>query len=154
MTLTTAYLFQHTATRRWLALNDNYHRHTQLVSTHSHPKVAGWCKMGNDRRYGRFNTQPPEGGWSFKLCEGRRLILFQHTATRRWLGTVRAAAEAFAAVSTHSHPKVAGPIFLRSLTLRFFRFNTQPPEGGWLKVSVYCWYQICFNTQPPEGGWP
>ena len=33
------------------------------------------------------------------------------------------------------------------------RFNTQPPEGGW--VMSVCVFRVflCFNTQPPEGGW-
>ena len=34
------------------------------VSTHSRPKAAGLAKpMASQRQY-RFNTQPPEGGWS------------------------------------------------------------------------------------------
>ncbi len=55
------------------------------------------------------------------------------------------------------------------------RFNTQPPEGGWVnwgqkdaryvvsthsrpKAAGGCSYALflgllCFNTQPPEGGW-
>ena len=60
--------------------------------------------------------------------------------------------------------------------LRVYRFNTQPPEGGWLlrlsmilKTSVVSThsrlkaagyqflnghaYSPSFNTQPPEGGW-
>ena len=33
------------------------------------------------------------------------------------------------------------------------RFNTQPPEGGWIYgLSSKATHQ-CFNTQPPEGGW-
>ena len=78
----------------------------------------------------RFNTQPPEGGWSItpKSC-------------KRWRS-----------VSTHSRLKAAGPLCPLSRK-RFFSFNTQPPEGGWrwiLKTSS----AICgFNTQPPEGGW-
>ena len=35
------------------------------------------------------------------------------------------------AVSTHSRPKAAGrPLFYGQQ--RFYCFNTQPPEGGWL----------------------
>ena len=60
---------------------------------------------------------------------------------------------------------------------RFWCFNTQPPEGGWVGISrsyrplmtvsthsrlkaagcrKFCFSAIqpCFNTQPPEGGWP
>ena len=54
-----------------------------------------------------FNTQPPEGGWGIVLTPHPRL-----------------------SVSTHSHPKVAGP--------------TKTANG---------WMICCFNTQPPEGGW-
>ncbi len=60
--------------------------------------------------------------------------------------------------------------------LSTYRFNTQPPEGGWAIMSIpsalivtvsthsrlkaagrtVSWQSICatcFNTQPPEGGW-
>ena len=33
------------------------------------------------------------------------------------------------------------------------RFNTQPPEGGWVWVIVLVFSVSSFNTQPPEGGW-
>ena len=33
------------------------------------------------------------------------------------------------------------------------RFNTQPPEGGWLITHEAFRYNFGFNTQPPEGGW-
>ena len=33
------------------------------------------------------------------------------------------------------------------------RFNTQPPEGGWLSVEQGVDRYVGFNTQPPEGGW-
>ena len=33
------------------------------------------------------------------------------------------------------------------------RFNTQPPEGGWLKAAIVIPIWGRFNTQPPEGGW-
>ena len=76
-------------------------------------------------------------------------------------------------VSTHSRPKAAGLIYL-SASLRplfqhtaarrrlgqdqderriFFCFNTQPPEGGWRKLSANVTSNRGFNTQPPEGGW-
>ena len=78
-------------------------------------------------------------------------------------------------VSTHSRPKAAG-IQTVQRPLRHVRFNTQPPEGGWLElhnrdiviphVSTHSrpkaagwfyksclWLRSGFNTQPPEGGW-
>ena len=56
-------------------------------------------------------------------------------------------------VSTHSRLKAAG---LPLLTSAFCRgcFNTQPPEGGWLRLYNYELEFVGFNTQPPEGGWP
>ena len=33
------------------------------------------------------------------------------------------------------------------------RFNTQPPEGGWVNRYRKQSARRCFNTQPPEGGW-
>ena len=41
-------------------------------------------------------------------------------------------------------------MLLRRLNLRF---NTQPPEGGWLRSSESRMSLGSFNTQPPEGGW-
>ena len=77
-------------------------------------------------------------------------------------------------VSTHSRLKAAG----MTKSNWYFKnpgFNTQPPEGGWLRhifESAAYWVsthsrpkaagqtynlnyniQHCFNTQPPEGGW-
>ena len=126
----------------------------EAVSTHSHPKVAGlgvsgWPKWSASfqhtatRRWlgvhgrkirsdGRFNTQPPEGGW---LCA--RL-------PRRESGPCN--------VSTHSHPKVAGCRMTRRCAATGC-FNTQPPEGGWRHESPEIIVINSFNTQPPEGGW-
>ena len=33
------------------------------------------------------------------------------------------------------------------------RFNTQPPEGGWRNLRHQSTFAVGFNTQPPEGGW-
>ena len=35
----------------------------------------------------------------------------------------------------------------------FYRFNTQPPEGGWTSIFLLVRIIFSFNTQPPEGGW-
>ena len=34
-----------------------------------------------------------------------------------------------------------------------YRFNTQPPEGGWEPRISGLFRANGFNTQPPEGGW-
>ena len=56
----------------------------------------------------RFNTQPPEGGWTTKWQKDVQVLQFQHTAARRRL------APPFAL----PYPQIGS-------------FNTQPPEGGW-----------------------
>ena len=55
-------------------------------------------------------------------------------------------------VSTHSRPKAAGGNG-RLLFPNSKSFNTQPPEGGWMRYCKYKEIPKCFNTQPPEGGW-
>ena len=55
-------------------------------------------------------------------------------------------------VSTHSRLKAAGGPSSWS-ALGKWRFNTQPPEGGWLRPNRRFRPVACFNTQPPEGGW-
>jgi len=55
--------------------------------------------------------------------------LFQHTAARR---------------------RLVNFIFIR---VAINRFNTQPPEGGWVMVNQVARLMVSFNTQPPEGGW-
>ena len=39
------------------------------------------------------------------------------------------------------------------ITQYYGRFNTQPPEGGWLLRRRHFALKDGFNTQPPEGGW-
>ena len=55
-------------------------------------------------------------------------------------------------VSTHSRPKAAGWGGCPRLATTF-RFNSQPPEGGWKNAYVTTGRTIRFNSQPPEGGW-
>ena len=77
--------FQHTAARRRLAWYAGGKRTRNFVSTHSRPKAAGRHKRLDDMAVARFNTQPPEGGWS---------VCFQLDIP--------------ITVSTHSRPKAAG----------------------------------------------
>ena len=100
------------------------------VSTHSRPKAAGdWC-VNQYRHLVRFNSQPPEGGWTIKRVSIRPNIMFQLTAARRRLvGSIpfnlfisafqltaarrRLAVQSVPSrlhpnVSTHSRPKAAG----------------------------------------------
>ena len=122
--------FQHTAARRRLLDQRDAVDVRVVVSTHSRPKAAAsiaaafpalWRfqhtaarrrlpgKRAGQRRAGRFNTQPPEGGCYVSACrQNGTPRTFQHTAARRRLP---------AWASQNARPP---------------RFNTQPPEGGCL----------------------
>ena len=78
--------------------------------------------------------------------------MFQHTAARRRLGLNPRQNHTDFLVSTHSRPKAAG---LQRWAFQAARtcFNTQPPEGGWVRFADRLAAIGCFNTQPPEGGW-
>ena len=100
-------MFQHTATRRWLPIQYLAARVAELVSTHSHPKVAAPKASASANHAEQFqhtatrrwlprycirvassvcfNTQPPEGGCLPIWLRPAQGYLFQHTATRRWL---------------------------------------------------------------------
>jgi len=77
------------------------------VSTHSRPKAAGHHDRKRQGRIRSFNTQPPEGGWSFKPCDSTRLNSF------------------------NTQPPEGGWIVQFPLFSFPLSFNTQPPEGGW-----------------------
>ena len=59
------------------------------VSTHSRPKAAGWGGCPRLATTFRFNSQPPEGGWS----------------EAAWLASLKG-------VSTHSRPNAAGKMLM------------------------------------------
>ena len=127
-----AFLFQHTAARRRLGP-----KHLQASSANQL-----FC----------FNTQPPEGGWLFtkRFRESHRVSTHSRPKAA---GTGSSDETPETIVSTHSRPKAAGiNIWNRFSILNKFqhtaarrrlvpaadlheqisRFNTQPPEGGWI----------------------
>ena len=122
-----------------------------------------------------FNTQPPEGGWVFKIGSS---LLLRSVSTHS-----RPKAAGFAdltslgvdiAVSTHSRPKAAGPTrFCRVSTVNGFQHTAarRRLEESALSFDLEAEFQhtaarrrleimddfntssFSFNTQPPEGGW-
>ena len=125
-------MFQHTAARRRLASQiASIIRKDCAVSTHSRPKAAG-----------------QKGG---KVTQVHQT--FQHTAARRRLDCFILHKKFKEYVSTHSRPKAAGFAASRQGQGKC-RFNTQPPEGGWVLPNAIKRFRHGFNTQPPEGGWP
>ena len=79
--------FQHTAARRRL-VDVNLR---SLIGEHSfntQPPEGGWTfSVLFEKPFSSFNTQPPEGGWANKMGGLTRLEWFQHTAARRRLVT-------------------------------------------------------------------
>ena len=96
------------------------------VSTHSRPKAAG----------------------SHAFSSVYTGLAFQHTAARRRLGVTRKTQN----IELSFQHTAAGSIVRMSRPLKT-GFNTQPPEGGWIRARWIRPFWRGFNTQPPEGGW-
>ena len=127
-----------------------------IVSTHSHPKVAAEVRFPCSIGCTGFNTQPPEGGCRGFKAEWYRRDLFQHTATRRWLLSNAHCLASAACVSTHSHPKVAAPYMLDPQLAKDVSTHSHPKVAApnsnnslfisnvsthsHPKVAAYCYY--------------
>ena len=98
--------FQHTATRRWLPSNRFPQDRRGVVSTHSHPKVAAAPCFAFLQGFVVSTHSHPKVAALFCMPQTPRLM-FQHTATRRWLREFAVVGKIAQLVSTHSHPKVA-----------------------------------------------
>ena len=99
-----------------------------IVSTHSRPKAAGVLSI-LVFDFKEFQLTAARRRLAGVCCTAPVSWLFQLTAARRRLG-----------VSFCCRISARG-------------FNSQPPEGGWVRKSVSAVIFICFNSQPPEGGW-
>ena len=163
-----------------------------MVSTHSRPKAAGITisfvlvtktfqhtaarrrlnrKTRNRRRDWSFNTQPPEGGWTYtagmsgsggvsthsrpKAAVRSRSIgfwkmRFQHTAARRRLTADKPGKTVNRLVSTHSRPKAAATAAQAVIPTSLFQHTAA--RRRLTKQSKLLIYGTSFNTQPPEGG--
>ena len=122
---------------------------------------------------GRFNTQPPEGGWVIYIFLSIKYFSFNtqppEGGWRRWYWAcphcnvsthsrpkaAGASQQGFIQgldVSTHSRPKAAGfevrVIFLGNNVST----HSRPKAAGFNLFFRYSCIR-CFNTQPPEGGW-
>ena len=102
---------------------------TGFVSTHSRPKAAGYLRH------------------VLNLVNR-----FQHTAARRRLASPTHNKLMVKSVSTHSRPKAAGTGSLTIDNLNSVSTHSRPKAAGRLYFvrNDYTWR---FNTQPPEGGW-
>ena len=78
--------------------------------------------------------------------------MFQHTAARRRLVREWYDHSFRFIVSTHSRPKAAGALGQRANQFGF-GFNTQPPEGGWLKIMHFLLkLRVSTHSRPKAAG--
>ena len=78
--------------------------------------------------------------------------LFQHTAARRRLGEHYASTGVRRHVSTHSRPKAAGSVDSTEHNILTFQHTAARRRLGPMLSCSYS-IRVRFNTQPPEGGW-
>ena len=145
--------FQHTATRRWLVSAAVPPLHLTDVSTHSHPKVAGCFTSWISHSPLMFQHTATRRWLGLSDLFNYRDSGFQHTATRRWLGQKLSGRNATRPVSTHSHPKVAGKHAPAQVWATTVSTHSHPKVAGCVRLYIKTLGQS-FNTQPPEGGWP
>ena len=81
-----------------------------------------------------FNTQPPEGGWIPHIRLYRFSLVSTHSRLKA-AGNLHLHPLLYQIVSTHSRLKAAGANAVLEVS-GVNRFNTQPPEGGWLAAVV------------------
>ena len=117
------------------------------------PPEGGWLYLHRPVQGNRsFNTQPPEGGWMDKLVFGRTFRVSTHSRPKAAGGSGNRENNLFHTGFQHTaaRRRLGGLMFFAFMGISF---NTQPPEGGWLRVVRHRVEAACFNTQPPEGGW-
>ena len=78
--------------------------------------------------------------------------MFQHTAARRRLAASLCSVAQFHAVSTHSRPKAAGQNMSRFAVFERVSTHSRPKAAG-RNIGQHRYERYRFNTQPPEGGW-
>ena len=77
----------------------------------------------------RFNTQPPKGGW-VAIQEALFATIVSTHSRLKAAGIIACVPVRVGGVSTHSRLKAAGQVFKKAYNTTY-RFNTQPPKGGW-----------------------
>ena len=123
-------MFQHTAARRRLAIQDGMKQPNMKVSTHSRPKAAGVLFITVLISAKGFNTQPPEGGWSQPGTSSDRLN-----------------------VSTHSRPKAAGSDFGGGWKVTIYvSTHSRPKAAGCLPFSYTRTYRVSTHSRPKAAG--
>ena len=100
------------------------------VSTHSRPKAAGERYRKSPVDTDCFNTQPPEGGWAFKLfCSQQGCCFNTQPPEGGW--TIKINDDnTLTIVSTHSRPKAAGKVIQEEAGWRVVSTHSRPKAAG------------------------
>ncbi len=128
--------FQHTAARRRLVYVHSRRSRGRYVSTHSRPKAAGQSQCSCYYLDKVSTHSRPKAAGTSRNVKLFDCATFQHTAARRRLVMLSINDHPDIRVSTHSRPKAAGWQSGRCASC-CGRFNTQPPEGGWICLSLW-----------------
>ena len=146
-----SFLFQHTAARRRLAQKEPKTRGAPRFNTQ--PPEGGWTKnYPKTAPTIRFNTQPPEGGWGVSTPDCGCIGCFNTQPpeggwdVQKWL-------RKFNGVSTHSRPKAAGLMLPSAVEVRNWFQHTAARRRLGFALCCSLKRNRSFNTQPPEGGW-
>ena len=125
-------MFQLTAARRRLGPWCGRHRSRAEVSTHSRPKAAGGEQVfPRGHRAVSTHSRPKAAGKSAHLPNLHNQVS-THSRPKA-AGQRNQRKTQHEIVSTHSRPKAAGPS-RRGSKKPPARFNSQPPEGGWIRA--------------------
>ena len=135
----------------WISASFNFSS-CQAVSTHSRPKAAGRyskCPLVSDN-VSTHSRPKAAGEVTDAMC--RQYVKFQLTAARRRLDLWLIGLPVSDRVSTHCRPKAAGYVFRSGLTACDM-FQLTAARRRLVDRYTICAHARRFNSQPPEGGW-
>ena len=143
-------LFQLTAARRRLVLQPSITLPVSLFQlTAARRRLA--APPPHCRRLWGFNSQPPEGGWLAQYAAHECEDVSTHSRPKA-AGLMSLHPNPVSDVSTHSRPKAAGSNDGRDFEAVIVSTHSRPKAAGISRSSAK-WSTYRFNSQPPEGGW-
>ena len=102
------------------------------VSTHSRPKAAGILIIKLMFMILKFQHTAARRRLGMLLQTNKRVVLFQHTAARRRLAIYQMKTVRITPFQHTAARRRLGNSYCLSLAAN--SFNTQPPEGGWIRL--------------------
>ena len=114
------------------------------VSTHSRPKAAGLGMVSVKQRLTVSTHSRPKAAGQYGICRLPHQIVSTHSRPKA-AGVGCLLVPFKHRVSTHSRPKAAGNVITVD-ERNHWRFNTQPPEGGWHGLTQQAVADITVST--------